>query len=658
MNTKPSASKLASNVASVESKRASVESTSSSGEPASDVASGESVAFSRRSRTRHPWNRSGHPERIASLIRGSEPLTRELRPVSRRSGFRPVARGFEPVIHGFGARTRRLQRPRPASWLRTCRPWTPTCRPPKRLPARCPRASDTHSRRSRIRNPWNRGARSRSQSAQPASRSRARRRGDQAPPPEGVGSVGHRSEVLAQQAGLGPLVRGAAPDPASRVRGRFPESEPMPAEAVKGSSSDEREPLVRGIRAYACRSRPRLVFRWIRASFIRANRSLPMDTGAAAGKPVAAPARVATGLSASKLASRQSAAVVPTSSRGSPCEQVRWQHAAPQRRDSRPASWRPFLPPWTVGVCPRRSRCVGPRCPPPPPEGADGVGEYAGGALASGLSASKLASFPSAVDCQRLPPKEPMRRSAVPTAVSRRSRWCRLQDRSGSRHNALTLSRQADFESTLRSEHSVSPREGRCRFPSPGRPPRRASIRVSKDTLLSRRARCRRPPKRSRARHPCRACVPDSRSEPSSAEAKSNPSPVSSLCTIELGAVVRRSGIELVTRGRASICFELRASPPPKRNRARSSETSLSSPPEPDSGTGKPVTESASAERSTQSEDIAVRSGQIRRSHPEGSHRLPHRRGSKAAPPGRCVSARARTEPAGVLHPTDRPKPS
>jgi hypothetical protein len=97
------------------------------------------------------------------------------------------------------------------------------------------------------------------------------------------------------------------------------------------------------------------------------------------------------------------------------------------------------------------------------------------------------------------------------------------------------------------------------------------------------RGRSRPPPKRSRARRPYRACVP-----------------------LSLERLFRRSGAALVALGRSSICLELRASSPPKRIRARSSRTSLSSPPEPDTTTGKPVAKSASAERAAQSEDIAV----------------------------------------------------
>jgi hypothetical protein len=312
----------------VESKHASVNPISSAGEPASHIAPVESVASPRRSRTRRPWNRSGHPERIPYLIRGNESRVRELGSVGRRSSFRLVVRGFEPVVHGFEARTRWLRHPRPASRRRTSRPRTPFRRPPKRLLASCSRASDTHSRRSRVRNPWNRSTRPPSRSAWPASWSRARRRRE-------PGTASRRSRVRrppirspGPASRVGPLVVGAAPGPASRVRGRFPESEPTPAEAVEGSSSDEREPLIRGIGAYACRSRPRLVFRWIRASTIRANRSLPSNPGAASGKPAAAPTPEASVPSASKLTSSPSASVARTSSRRSPCGGS-WQQAAP-----------------------------------------------------------------------------------------------------------------------------------------------------------------------------------------------------------------------------------------------------------------------------------------------------------------------------------------
>jgi hypothetical protein len=163
------------------------------------------------------------------------------------------------------------------------------------------------------------------------------------------------------------------------------------------------------------------------------------------------------------------------------------------------------------------------------------------------------------------------------------------------------------------------------------------------------------PPKRRRA-----LCPRSSLSTRSERRAVTAEAARSSLLSVEPVYLIRalsrhrRGGIELVARGRASLCTEPGAVPP-KRSHALGSENELVIPTRArnqrrQAGSGIRVRRTHAV-----SEDIAPVPGRLGEPCLERLSPLRRRRGSKAAPPGRCVAARARTcQPEYCIQPTSR----
>jgi hypothetical protein len=357
---------------------ASVDSKSQAGEPASDLASVEAVAFFQRSPTRPPWNRSGHPYRIPTL-----------------------SRGFAPLIREFG--TRRLPRQLPArrSWIRACRPWNRSSHPVAAASSASKPASDLSSLESgssateaasdplspslghglpKESSPESvdRRTRSRSRNAQPASWSRARRRLE-------PGSASRRSRVRwPQTRSHRPASRGLTSRPQRSAWPGKPGSSPLPGSETSGLPKQTRA-------------------------------RLPTNGNLQSPESVPTPAEADQGSSSdgfehlSSVQIEASRWILPRSPAS------RLPQPLPKCRDPRPASW----------LCVHQLQLLA-----PPLERVSAMADpkVAGGASTSGRWASKLAWCPSAVDCRRRPPKERMRRSAVPAIASRRSRRRRPQD--------------------------------------------------------------------------------------------------------------------------------------------------------------------------------------------------------------------------------------